>query len=214
MSIVAELTNKRVEYPQLDLDEIMTSDKLLKSDEWKYVIKKNCKTIVLNKMKNKMVSLIKVRGIIYDLINPNLELIYVSGVRCPIHSVERVSKMGNKTIIDITFSTDPTCIKIYNGSQDIGTCEINFPSGFSPICYTSENCQFQYLSCISRPIGLMAIDISPISFTLLWNTPGECCVTIESDKVQTIKDKIHRLDVVNLKPNTCLLYTSPSPRDS
>lgn len=213
MSVVADLNNERDEFPKLDMNEIMNSDKLFQSEDWRYVIKRNCKTIVLNNINHTLVSVLKIRGVIYDLVNPNLDTLYIYGVRCPIHSTEKIGKVGNKTIIDIIFSTDPSCIKVSSDSKT-GICDVKFPDGFSPICYTSENCQFQYLSCVSRPINLLAVDISPISFTLLWNTPGKCNITIKSDKkTETIKNQIQRLEVVNLEPNTEYKITVCSEED-
>ena len=203
MSVVTDLNNNREEFPCLNLEEVMKSKDLYKSNDWKNIIKRNCKTIILKNLNKNMVSLVRLRGIIYEISKPVLDSVYLHGTRCPIHTVEVIGKSGNKTIVDIIFSTDPSCIKISEKDQNTGILNIKFPNGFSPICYTSPKCQFQYLSAIFRPINLLAIEISPISCTLLWNLPGEMDVKIESeDKIEIIRKQNHKLELVNLEPST------------
>jgi len=216
MSVIVDMNNVRDEFPKLDLNDAMKDldkEKIFQCDDWKYVIKRNCNTVLLKNFGNNLVSLIRIRGVIYEIVNPVLDYIEISGSRCPIHSVEKKGKSGNKTIVDIVFSTDPSCIKLHDDSN-MGIFNVVFPKGFSPICYTSSKCQFQYMSCVTKAIPLLASEISPISLTLLWNSPGFCSVNVRSEgKNETLKNQIHKMEMINLEPSTVYKITVSSEED-
>ena len=128
MSVVTDLNNNREEFPFLHMEEIMKSKDLYQSKDWKNIIKRNCKTIILKNLNKNMVSLVRVRGIIYEISKPVLESVYLYDTRCPIHTVEIIGKSGNKTIIDIIFSTDPSCIQIAEKDKNTGCLLYTSPS--------------------------------------------------------------------------------------
>ena len=87
MSVVTDLNNNREEFPFLHMEEIMKSKDLYQSKDWKNIIKRNCKTIILKNLNKNMVSLVRLRGIIYEISKPVLDSVYLHGTRCPIHTV-------------------------------------------------------------------------------------------------------------------------------
>ena len=205
--VIACIDNERQDFPPLDLNKAMTEMstpfKLTKMEHWIPIISRNCKKIILtgSSLKKNMVSLVKIRGVVYNLIRPVLDEVRISGVRCPIHSVKKIGKIGNKTVIDIVFATDPTTIEM--NTSETATCSVEFPNGFNPVCYASNMYDFQYISAIFEQIGLISMDISPVSFVLLWNMTGKCSVTIKSRHGEDrIVDQTHKLEVMNVEPET------------
>lgn len=211
--VIACLDNERRDFPPLDFYKVMhntpnTPFKIPKTEHWNPTINRNCSEIIIAgpSLKTHMVSLVKIRGVIYDLIRPNLDEIRIYGVRCPIHSVKKIGNIGNKTVVDIVFATDPTSIRINktnNEELETATCSVKFPVGFNPICYASSMSEFQYISAVFQEIGLISMDISPVSFILLWNMAGKCTVSINSVHGRdTLVDQTHKLEVLNVEPQT------------
>ena len=211
-TVVARLDNKRTDFPPLDMSNIMRETdekrlgkyKLENTNDWFPVVNKECKKLIIQGKSENLVHIIRVRGLVYGLAGHIIEEVIVSGVRCPIHFVKNVGKMGNKDVIDIVFATDPSGLDIEN-DDDILSCDITFPHGFSPICYISKSCEHSFLSSVFHEVGALAIDISPISFRLLWNIPGKCTVTIQKEgesEPLVLKDHVNKLEVVNMDPDT------------
>ena len=208
-TVVARLDNKRIDFPPLDMSHIMRDTdtlgkyKLENTNEWFPIVNKECKKLIIQGKNENLVSIIRVRGIVYGLAGHITEEVIISGIRCPIHFIKNIGKMGNKDVIDIVFATDPSGLTIEN--DDILSCDITFPYGFSPICYISKSCEHSFLSSVFHEVGALAIDISPISFRLLWNIPGKCIVTIQKEgesEPLVLKDHANKLEVVNMEPST------------
>lgn len=217
--VVACLDNKRQDFPPLELEDVMnkkpTPFKLLKTEHWNPIINRNCTDIIItgSSLKKRMVSLVKVRGVVYNLIKPVLDEVRISGVRCPIHSIEKIGKIGNKMVMDIVFATDPTSIQINN--TDTATCSVQFPTGFNPICYASNSSEFQYICAVFEKIGLISMDISPISFVLLWNMVGNCTVIMNSiHGEEKLINQTHKLEVLNIQPDTLYDITVKSETET
>lgn len=210
-TVIARLDNKRIFFPPLDMSHVMRETdtsklgkyKLENTNEWFPTVNKECKKLIICGTFENLVSIIRVRGVVHLLAGHHIEEVNISGVRCPIHFVKNVGKMGNKDVIDIVFATDPSGLKIEN--DNILSCDIKFPHGFSPICYISKSCEHEYLSAVFHDVGVLAIDISPISFRLLWNIPGQCTVKIQQEgesEPLILKDHVNKLEIENMDPST------------
>jgi len=196
--VVADISNHRECEPKLDILQIFEDNQA--PSGWKTVFNRNCNKVVI--VGKTPISLVKIRGAVYDAAGHSIDEVRISGVRCPIHTVKVVSKSGNKNIIDIVFALDPTNI-IEMGLGKF-CMDVKFPMGFSPMCLTSKDCEFQQLVIQFQPLGIIAIDISPVSFHLLWGMEEKCTVVISlgNDEIITLKDQVHKLEVENMDPST------------
>lgn len=171
------------------------------------------------------ISLVRIRGEIVDgsegegdplpeyLSQKDVD-VKVEGERCPVHQIERVGNWGNKCIIDIVLAIDPTFVrKVGKGGLDEGdgsavcdnnivdgwTCEIEFPPCFKPMCYASTDSKYQYLAIFFHSVGLVVVDLAPVSYTILWDFPEPCDVSINSILVS--RGIRHKLKIVNAEPD-------------
>lgn len=210
--IVADVTNHRKSSPELDV-----ASALLREEEgggggastptgsWIPVFNRGCKRVVLLGGTSP-VSLVRVRGSVYEGAGHRVDEVRVSGTRCPIHTLKKINRSGNKTIVDIVFALDPSnTVKIGENNSE-AYMDVNFPTGFSPMCYVSKESDFQYLAAVFDPLGLVAIDITPVSFCLLWGSREECTVSISEvsggEAVATLTGQTHKLEVENMNPGT------------
>lgn len=196
MIVVADTSNKRDESPSLDMKSLMLPDKVDKSTDWFPIFKRNCKKLLVTG-KN-WHSLVTIRGALFDVSNLNtIDEIKVYGTRCPVHEIKTVCKMGNKTIVDMVVAIDPTCV---HKKQDSWECEISFPVGFTPLCYGSKNSTLQYLAIVFQELGVMIVDVSPVFYSIIWDIPEKCSVSINSEIVA--QNQYHKLEVLNAEPET------------
>jgi len=197
--VVADVTNRRKCEPKLDIIRIF-EDSIIPVG-WKTVFNRNCNKIVIMGGKSP-ISLVTIRGAVYESAGHNIDEVRISGIRCPIHTMKQVYKMGNKTIIDIVFALDPT--NIIEVDQDKFCMEIKFPHGFSPMCLTSKDCEFQYIAATFKPLGLVATDISPVGFSLLWGIDDKCTfiLTKGDEEIIILKDQVHKIEIENMDPST------------
>lgn len=192
MLVVASTTNCRTECPKLAMSSLMLPDSVGKSDEWSPVFKRGCSRVVVTG--EKWYSLVHVRGSMFDIAGVTDE-IRVSGTRCPIHRVDKVCTIGNKSIVDLVVAIDPTCVEKHDGSWSF---DVSFPLGFTPMCYSSKGSSLQHIAILFKETGVMAIDVSPVSYTLLWDTPDPCRVLVDSKVIA--EEQFHKLEVLNTSP--------------
>lgn len=195
MVVVASTTNTS---GNLDLTAMLGTLEVGRSADWYPVFKRNCKEVVVSG--DAWHSLVSIRGSLFDVagrLNLNSSDVYVGGTRCPIHKICHVCQMGNKTIVDLVLAIDPTCIR----RQDSGwTFSVEFPVGFTPMCYTSRTTpSYQYLAIHFKSLGVMAVDVTPVSFTLLWDIAEKCKIEMDSEVVAT--GQFHKLEVLNAAPD-------------
>lgn len=217
--IVADVTNHRKSAPELDVASTLLreeSGKTIPVGEWVPVFNRGCKRVVLVGGTSP-VTLVKVRGAVYEGAGHRVDEVRVSGTRCPIHTLKKINRSGNKTIVDIVFALDPSnTVKIGENSE--AYMDIRFPTGFSPMCYVSKGSDFQYLAAVFDPLGLVAIDITPVSFCLLWGSREECTVSISKvlgdEVVTTLSGQTHKLEVENMEPGTPYNIKVCDSRDS
>ena len=190
-TLICSTNNKRDDFPQIDMHKFMENEEFC--GEWnKTVCTTNIvKLILLNS--DKIPFNLKVRCVIHE--NITSDEVRVSGNRSPIQKIKNVSEWKkSKQIVDILFSIDPTNVLV---EEQLKSCIVEFPNGVFPICYTSENCEFSYISAIVEKIELLAIDITPISYTLLWGNSEPSKVTIGGN---VLEDVTCKLDVINSEP--------------
>lgn len=192
MIVVASTANKRDE---IDMVSLMTPDKVQKNSNSLPLFKRNCNKILITG--EKWHSLVKIRGSLLEMANKTIDEIKICGVRCPIHEIRDVCRMGNKNVVDLVVAIDPTCVK---NKEDFWECEISFPTGFTPMCYTSKNSTVQHIAILFQEMGIIAVDVTPVSFTLLWDMEDSCMVTMNSKKIAT--KQFHKLEILNAEPVT------------
>lgn len=194
MFVVATTSNFRGETPALDMEEMMgmEADTVPRTAEWFPVFNRSCSKVVVTG--SWWHSLVTIRGSTSDL-SLNLNEIRVGGNRCPINEVNRVCNLGHKTVVDLVVALDPTGIV----RGDSGwTFDVVFPAGFTPMCYISNKSSLQYLSMMFETIGVMAVDVTPVSYTLIWDIPEECGVEL-NDKL-VAEGQFHKMEVLNAAP--------------
>lgn len=191
--MVATTTNFRGEIPTLDMKEMAKGDHVVRNAEWFPIFKRNCTKVVVTG--NAWHSLVSIRGSIFESRNDSFDEIRVGGTRCPIHKVDKVCDLGNKTIVDLTVALDPTGIS----HKDSGwTFDVEFPLGFTPMCYASNKSSLQYLAILFQSIGVMAVDVTPVSYTLIWDIAEKCKVDLDSKTIAC--GQYHKLEVLNATP--------------
>lgn len=193
MLVVATTTNFRRETPTLDLKEMMKCGKVTRNANWFPIFKRNCKRVVVTG--DSWHSLVSIRGSLFEFRNDAFDEIRVGGTRCPIHRVERICNLGNKTIVDLVVALDPT------GIYDKGsgwTFDVEFPLGFTPMCFASNKSSLQYLAILFQSIGIVAVDVTPVSYTLIWDITEKCKVDLDSKTIA--EGQYHKLEVLNATP--------------
>ena len=188
MLVVASTTNIS---DGVDLGLMMGHDRVGRSANWFPIFKRNCKEVVVTG--EFWHSLVSIRGSLSD--DRNMASIWVCGTRCPIHSVDQVCKLGNKTIVDLVVAIDPTGIRRKKAGW---TFEVDFPQGFTPMCYTSNKSSLQHLAVLFRRLGVMAVDVTPVSFTLIWDIAERCSVELDNSIIAN--GQYHKLEVLNATP--------------
>lgn len=189
-TLICSTNNKRDDFPQIDMNKFMDNEDC---GEWNKTV---CTTNIVKLIlltQDKIPFNLKVRCVIHE--NITSDEVRVSGNRSPIQKIKNVSEWKkSKQIVDILFSIDPTNVLV---EEQLKSCIVEFPTGVFPICYTSENCEFSYISAIVEKIELIAIDITPISYTLLWGNSEPSKVTIGGNVLENVTSK---LDVINSEP--------------
>lgn len=74
-----------------------------------------------------------------------------------------------------------------------------FPSSFHPdVLRFKEKSSLQYLAIVFESIGTMAVDVTPISYTLIWDIAERC--NVELDTKTVAEGQYHKLEVLNATP--------------
>lgn len=195
MLVVANSGNLREEAPVLNMKEMMSDHEVVRNEDWFPVFKRNCSRVAVTG--DSWHSLVSIRGSIFESSNHAFDEIRVGGIRCPIHNMKSICKLGNKTIVDLVVAIDPTAI---DSKWSGWTFDITFPSGFTPLCYVSSNQPLQYLAIVFESIGIMAVDITPVSFSLIWDIPERSSVELNGNIIAS--EQYHKLEVLNATPGT------------
>lgn len=201
MVLVAASDNRRREFPALDMQAVFSSKDSRTSDEWVTTFNtERHHELVVSKSdpSARWRSLLRVRGFVYPVTRRSVSLVSVSGTRCPIHTIESVKSIGNKQVVDLIFAIDYTCVKTTN--RQGWKLEITFPDGFTPMCCASKHSDFQYLVVLFQEAGVMAVDVTPVSFTLVWDIPGPCSVQLTDGEgvSKTVGGQMHKMEVLNV----------------
>ena len=199
-TLVCSVNNFRIDKPHLDMLSIMKNSSTHRCDDWNPLTSGKCvHNIIFTDGKPKTNYLMKVRGVMDNGIS--IDEIRIGGIRIPVHSIHRISSWKNKKqLVDIVFALDSTTLICYGDNL---SCTMDFSRSFSPICYTSENCEFSYISALVSEIDIIAVDVTPISYTLLWGESDPCTVTIYrgQNNPTVLTDIVGKLDVINSVPS-------------
>ena len=180
MTVIAEYLNHRKDYPELNVRESL----LQTQDGWKKVFKRKCNSFYINtagKMKSSY--LVSIHGAFFDVANTVLDEVVVSGIRCPIHAVRKVGKSGNKTLVDVDVALETV--------THTNKVDIKFPTGFAPACFVHPDSQFEYMAIVFHDLEIVAIDVTPVGFTVLWDLEGEAQVFLNGKSIGIHNSKIH-----------------------
>lgn len=206
--LVASANNRRAGYPVLDMNALFSGVDSVASDGWVTTFNnETCHDLLVSKedVAARWRSFVQVRGYVYPVTRNSVSFVSVSGSRCPVHRIESVKFMGNKEVVDLIFIIDYTCVK--STTETSWTLGVRFPDGFTPMCCASKHSDFQYLAVLFRDAGVMAVDVSPVGFTLIWDMPCPCSVELSHDNggSRTIRGQLHKMEVLNVDAGN--LYT-------
>ena len=201
MVLVASSDNRRREFPALDMQAVFSCKDSGTTDEWvtTFNTERHHELVVTKSDPTaRWRSLLRVRGFVYPVTLRSVSLVSVSGTRCPIHTIEQVKSIGNKQVVDLVFAIDYTCVKATNNEG--WKLEITFPNGFTPMCCASKHSDFQYLVVLFQEVGVVAVDVTPVSFTLVWDIPGSCDVQLTDGEgvSRTVGSQMHKMEVLNV----------------
>lgn len=203
MVLVASSNNRRDDPPVIDINKVLSTADSLVPEEWVTTFNNEREQeIVVTKHSRdaKWKSLATVRGYVYKLTRSAVSAVSVSGTRCAIHRIDTIKPAGNKEIVDIVFAIDYTCVQ--SADERAWKLEVNFPPAFTPMCCASKQSDFQYLVVRFEEVGAVAVDVTPVSFSLIWDIPGACEVLVScaQDRTRTIHGQLHKMEVVNVEP--------------
>lgn len=203
MVLVACSNNRRDDPPAIDIGRVLSTADSSAPDEWVTTFNNEREhELVVTKHSSdaRWNSLATVRGYVYKLTRSTVSAVSVSGTRCAIHRINTVKPMGNKEIVDIVFAIDYTCVQ--SADDRAWKLGVVFPDAFTPMCCASKQSDFQYLVVRFEEVGVVAVDITPVSFTLIWDIPGACEVVVScaGDEARTIRGQVHKMEVVNVQP--------------
>lgn len=195
-TLICSLDNKRSDYPTLDL-------KSQNNDAWNPIVNTSRDiNIIFTSEENvdKCGYLIEVKGVLNRMDIDFRNILEISGKRAPIHKIEKVSQLkSNKIMCNLFFSIDPTNMIL--GPHNTLSCNVKFPNGFSPLCYVSEKCDFGYIYTIVEKIQVIAVDVTPISYTILWGNSQPSMITIKSStETEVLTNIVGKLEVINATP--------------
>ena len=201
MVLVASSDNRRREFPALDMQAVFSCKDSETTDEWVTTFNtERHHELVVSKSDSgaRWRSLLRLRGFVYPVTRRSVSFVSVSGARCPIHTIELVKSIGNKQVVDLVFAIDYTCVKATNSQG--WKLEITFPDGFTPMCCASKHSDFQYLAVLFQEVGVMAVDVTPVSFTLVWDIPRSCSVQLTDGEgvSRTVGGQMHKMEVLNV----------------
>ena len=153
-TLVCSLDNVRTDKPHLDMTSVMKKSSTHRCDDWNPLTSEKCiHNIIFTSGKSKTNYLMKIRGVMDNGIS--IDEIRIGGIRTPVHSINRISSWkNNKTLVDIVFALDSTTLMCHGDNL---SCTMDFSHNFSPICYTSENCEFSYISAIVSEIDILQL---------------------------------------------------------
>lgn len=203
MVLVASADNRRVGHPPLDMHTVFSSGSRDISSEWVTTFNnERCHELIVSKEgpTTKWRSLVRVRGYVYPVAQGGVTAVTVSGSRCAIHGIEYVKSMGNKSVVDLVFAIDYTCVK--STTDTAWKLAIRFPDGFTPMCCASKLSDFQYLAILFKYAAVVAVDISPVSFSLVWDIPCACTVELyhkDTGFSRVIPGQMHKMEVLNVE---------------
>ena len=207
MVLVAYSTNCRQELPAVDMNKVLSGPGTVTPIEWVTTFnnERHHELVVMkHDASARWRSLCRVRGYVYIMTRKTVSSVSVTGVRCPINKIEFVKSMGNKEVVDIVFAMDYTCVK--STDTRAWKLDVKFPDGFTPMCCASKQSDFQHLAIVFRDAGVLAVDVTPVSFGLIWDTQGSCRVEVAccGEPMRKICGQLHKMEVINVKPG--LLY--------
>lgn len=133
--------------------------------EWKLSYKKNELNILLTEA-TKLSYSFTIRGVYYDHSFPNLTDVYVGNTRIPIYKVVNVMKKGNKQVADITFILSKSDTKIVENNT--WAFSIKIPNKFQAMTFLSTKTDLRYLCALVEESCIVAVEVSSISFRLMW----------------------------------------------
>ena len=197
MTVIAETSNHRKDHPELDLFDSLVYGRP-DINGWKPVFKRKCSEFFVTG-EPKFAHLVSIRGSFFEMAHPMFDELIVSGTRCPVHAVRQIQQNGNQTIVDVDVAIETP--------QGTNRIQAHFPPGFSPMCFVHEESQFQYLAMIFHDMEILAVDITPIGFTVLWDLEGKPEVFLNDRSLGYHDYKIH---IGNTEPSTTHVITVKS----
>ncbi len=190
---VISSSNKRTDYPVFEMESVMNG---VVPKEWNLLYKKGQIDILMTNIVSKS-HIVRMRGCIYENTNPSLTSVMIGSTRIPIVDVNRIGKKGNKTIVDIKFLLSSSNVMIVEPKT--WSFSMFFPVGFEVTTLISDKSTIGYvLSLVEAPIAV-GLEISPVSFTLMWPEGENTSTVLINDK--TLKIESNRV-LITAVPDT------------
>ena len=175
---VVSVSNKRKEAPSLDMRTIFSASILpggTTGDVWKHSFIKSPVEVLVTDLDRRMALVLRIRGYVHDVtqktpIEERINDVFIGGTRVPVIDTVIVGRMGNKIIVDVKFMISVTDVKIIesNPSSASWGFHLSTPGGFRPATLLSTQTRTNYLCSLVEDPTAMAVEISPVSFTLMW----------------------------------------------
>lgn len=167
---VVSASNRRLEPPLLDMISIFSTPGL-SEDNWRHSFSKSPMEVLITDVDQKMSLVLKVRGYVHDVssrvpLEKRITEVFVGRTRVPVISTRVVGKKGNKVIVDVGFMVSVSDVKSVDESS--WAFHLSVPHGFNSVTMCSPLTQTTYLCALVEEPSAMAMDVSPVSFTLVW----------------------------------------------
>lgn len=197
---VISSSNRRTDEPTLNLDSIMNGHH---SSDWNNVYDKGNLDIIMTDVVHKS-QIVIIRGFVYEHANASLTEVNIGSAKIPIIDARIIGKKGNKTIVDISFLLSYSDVVVINPIT--WSFKMCLPKGFECNTLLSEKCTIRYISSLVKDPIAVGLEISPVSFTLMWPEGGQSVVLINGNSTVIQSNRI----VVTAIPDTsykCIIET-------
>ena len=192
-------SNKRTDYPMFEMGSIMNG---ITPNEWNMVYKKGQLDVIMTNIISKS-HIVRMRGCIYENTNSLLTEVIVGSTKIPIVDVTKIGKKGNKTIVDLRFLLSSS--DVFLVEPNTWSFTMCLPKGFEAGTLLSDKSPIEYMySLVEDPIAV-GLEISPISFTLMWPESGKPSTVYINEKTLTIESNRVLVSAVPDTTYSCII---------
>ena len=168
---VISARNLRLDPPFLDMKSIFSSESMNDPHEWKSNSSKGPLNVIITDVGSSLSLTLKMRGYLYDVSSrvplcKRISEVFVGSTRIPVFDVSVIGRRGNKVIVDVSFMISVLDVKSVDDRA--WTFQISLSKDFNAFVFLSSLTRSTYLCALVEEPTTMALDVSPVSFTLMW----------------------------------------------